>query len=443
MLLYTAVNKVAFYTLGCKLNLSETSTIACSFEQEGFESVEFEEIAHVYAINTCSVTGNEDKRFKYIVKKVPKLNDKAVIIALGCSAQFQPEELAAVNGVDLVLGATKKVKITGYINQISKEDPTVTHSCDIDDANFYVGSYFIRDRTRACLKGQDGCDCKCTYCTIPLARGISRSDALEIVLQNAFDISGHGIKEVALTNADIRDYGTGKFSKKRHEHTFLDLVKAVDDVHGIERLRISSIKPNLLKNETLYGASTSSSFVPHFHIPLQSGNTELLGKIKRRYKRELCITPLDRIKKSMPDARVGVDVIAGFSEKTYGYFSNTYTFLKDLDHSSLPVFTYSERDHTLAASMKSIILLSERKKRSKLLCGLSAKKRRSFYKSQLEYTKKVHWECENKEGFLHRFIDNYVKGKTDWDPALVNELDPVFCESTGEDRIVRILTSKT
>jgi threonylcarbamoyladenosine tRNA methylthiotransferase MtaB len=268
--------KVAFYTLGCKLNFSETSTIARSFHNEGFERVDFEEVADIYVINTCSVTDNADKQFKQVVRKAMKLNNKAFVAAVGCYAQLKPEELVAVDGVDLVLGATEKFKITDYINDLTKNDFGEVHSCEIAEADFYVGSYSIGDRTRAFLKVQDGCDYKCTYCTIPLARGISRSDALDNVLKNAYEISKQGIKEIVLTGVNIGDYGKGEFGNKKHEHTFLDLVQALDEVEGIERLRISSIEPNLLKNETIEFVSKSRTFVPHFHVPLQSGSNEIL-----------------------------------------------------------------------------------------------------------------------------------------------------------------------
>ncbi|MEZ4839913.1 MiaB/RimO family radical SAM methylthiotransferase, partial [Flavobacterium sp.] len=277
--------KVAFYTLGCKLNFSETSTIARNFQQEGFERVDFEEVADIYVINTCSVTENADKQFKQIVKKALKNNEKAFVAAVGCYAQLKPEELAAVDGVDLVLGATEKFKITDYLNDLTKNDLGEVHSCEIEEANFYVGSYSIGDRTRAFLKVQDGCDYKCTYCTIPLARGISRSDELQNVLKNAKEISQQGIKEIVLTGVNIGDYGKGEFGNKKHEHTFLELVQALDEVEGIERLRISSIEPNLLKNETIEFVSKSRTFVPHFHIPLQSGSNDILKKMKRRYLR--------------------------------------------------------------------------------------------------------------------------------------------------------------
>ena len=375
--------KVAFYTLGCKLNFSETSTIARNFQDEGFDRVDFEEVADMYVINTCSVTENADKQFKQIVKKAMKRNDKAFVAAVGCYAQLKPEELAVVDGVDLVLGATEKFKITDYINDLSKNERSEIHSCEIEEADFYVGSYSIGDRTRAFLKVQDGCDYKCTYCTIPLARGISRSDALENVLKNASDISKQGIKEIVLTGVNIGDYGKGEFGNKKHEHTFLDLVKALDEVEGIERLRISSIEPNLLKNETIDFVSKSRTFVPHFHIPLQSGSNEILGKMKRRYKREVYTDRVENIRKVMPHACIGVDVIVGFPGETDEHFLETYHFLNELNISYLHVFTYSERDNTEAATMQNVVPMNVRNKRSKMLRGLSVKKRRSFYESQI------------------------------------------------------------
>ena len=277
--------KVAFYTLGCKLNFSETSTIARGFQAEGFDRVDFSENADIYVINTCSVTENADKRFKTIVKQAQKVNPEAFVTAIGCYAQLKPEELAAVDGVDLVLGATEKFKITDYLNDLSKNDFGEVHSCEIQDADFYVGSYAIGDRTRAFLKVQDGCDYKCTYCTIPLARGISRSDTMVNVIKNAVEIASQNIKEIVLTGVNIGDYGKGEFGNKKHEHTFLDLVTQLDKVEGIERLRISSIEPNLLKNETIKLVSKSRAFVPHFHIPLQSGSNKILGLMRRRYQR--------------------------------------------------------------------------------------------------------------------------------------------------------------
>jgi threonylcarbamoyladenosine tRNA methylthiotransferase MtaB len=430
--------KVAFYTLGCKLNFSETSTIARDFQKEGFERVDFEEIADIYVVNTCSVTENADKQFKQIVKKAIKLNSNAFVVAVGCYAQLKPEELASVDGVDLVLGATEKFKITDYINDLSKNDKGEVHSCEIEEADFYVGSYSIGDRTRAFLKVQDGCDYKCTYCTIPLARGISRSDALENVLKNAKEISEQGIREIVLTGVNIGDYGKGEFGNKKHEHTFLDLVKALDQVEGIERLRISSIEPNLLKNETIDFVAKSRTFVPHFHIPLQSGSNEILKKMKRRYLREVYTERVANIRKVMPHACIGVDVIVGFPGETDEHFLETYHFLNDLEISYLHVFTYSERDNTEAAEMDGVVPANVRSKRSKMLRGLSVKKRRAFYETQIGSNRTVLFESENKEGYIHGFTENYVKVKMPWDPALVNTLQEVQLTKIDEDGSVRI-----
>lgn len=432
-----ATKKVAFYTLGCKLNFSETSTIARNFVDEGFQRVDFSEVADIYVINTCSVTENADKRFKSIVKQALKSNPSAFIIAIGCYAQLQPKELADINGVDLVLGATEKFKITDYINDLTKNDIGHIHSCEIDEADFYVGSYSFGDRTRAFLKVQDGCDYKCTYCTIPLARGISRSDTLSNVLKNAKDISNKGIKEIVLTGVNVGDYGKGEFGNKRHEHTFFDLVKALDQVHGIERLRISSIEPNLLKDETIKFVSQSRRFVPHFHIPLQSGSNVLLKQMRRRYNRELYQNRVKHIKSVMPHACIGVDVIVGFPGETEELFLETYNFLNDLDISYLHVFTYSERPKTIAADMKDVVPKSIRTKRSKLLRGLSAKKRRAFYESQMGTSRTVLFEGENKQGYIHGFTENYVKVKTTWNPSLVNTLHQVDLKSIDTDGLVR------
>jgi threonylcarbamoyladenosine tRNA methylthiotransferase MtaB len=429
--------KVAFYTLGCKLNFSETSTIARSFTDEGFDRVDFSEHADIYVINTCSVTENADKRFKTIVKQAQKANPKAFVAAVGCYAQLKPQELADVNGVDLVLGATEKFKITDYINDLSKNDFGEVHSCEIEEADFYVGSYSIGDRTRAFLKVQDGCDYKCTYCTIPLARGISRSDTMENVIKNAKEISAQNIKEIVLTGVNIGDYGKGEFGNKKHEHTFLDLVTELDKVEGIERLRISSIEPNLLKNETIDLVSKSRAFVPHFHIPLQSGNNEILKKMKRRYMRELYVDRVSKIKEVMPHACIGVDVIVGFPGETDAHFLETYQFLTDLDISYLHVFTYSERDNTEAADMEGVVSMNIRNKRSKMLRGLSVKKRRAFYESQLKTKRTVLFEGENKEGYIHGFTENYVKVKAPWNPELVNTLHDVELTKIADDGLVR------
>ena len=429
--------KVAFYTLGCKLNFSETSTIARSFEHEEFDRVDFSQPADVYVINTCSVTENADKRFKTIVKQAQKSNSEAFIIAIGCYAQLQPNALAAIDGVDLVLGATEKFKITDYLNDLTKKQLGAVHSCAIEDADFYVGSYSFGDRTRAFLKVQDGCDYKCTYCTIPLARGISRSGTLQNVLNNAREITQKGIKEIVLTGVNIGDYGKGEFGNKKHEHTFFELVQALSKVEGLERVRISSIEPNLLKNETIDFVAQSDNFVPHFHIPLQSGSNQLLKFMRRRYMKELYVDRVEHIKSKMPNACIGVDVIVGFPGETDDLFLETYEFLNALDISYLHVFSYSERPNTVAAQMDHKVPKEVRNKRSKMLRGLSSKKRRAFYESQLGSVQTVLFEGENKEGYIHGFTPNYVKVKTPWNPNLVNTTHEVSLKQIDEDGLVR------
>lgn len=434
--------KVAFYTLGCKLNFSETSTIARNFADENFERVDFSEPADMYVINTCSVTENADKRFKTIVKKSQKTNPDAFVAAIGCYAQLKPKELAAVDGVDLVLGAAEKFKMTDYINDILNRPSTTlrmteVHACEIEHADFYVGSYATGDRTRAFLKVQDGCDYKCTYCTIPLARGISRSDTLENVLKNAVEITAQGIKEIVLTGVNIGDYGKGEFGNKKHDHTFFDLVKALDIVVGLHRLRISSIEPNLLTNEIIDFIAQSNTFVPHFHIPLQSGSDEILKLMSRRYTTELYIKKVDRINETMPHACIGVDVIVGFPGETDERFLETYNLLNALKISYLHVFTYSERDNTTAALMDGAIPHKTRKKRSKMLRGLSAKKRRAFYESQLGTIRTVLFEGDNKAGYIHGFTENYVKVKAPWNPTLVNTVRAVKLTEIADDGLVR------
>jgi len=430
--------KVAFYTLGCKLNFAETSTISRNFQAQGFEKVDFEEKADIYVINTCSVTDNADKRFKTIVRSALLQNENAFIIAVGCYAQLKPEELARVDGVDLVLGATEKFKVTDYLNDLSKNSIGEVHSCEIQEANIFEGSYSIGDRTRAFLKVQDGCDYKCTYCTIPMARGISRSDSLGNVLINAGEIAEKGIKEIVLTGVNIGDYGKGEFGNKKHEHTFLDLIKALDEVSGIARFRISSIEPNLLKNETIDFVASSKKFVPHFHIPLQSGSDTLLKLMKRRYAREIYTNRVEQIKRMMPDACIGVDVIVGFPGETDEHFLETYHYLNELPISYLHVFTYSERPNTEAIDLPDPVPMKIRNKRSKMLRGLSVKKRRAFYESQIGKELTVLLEGENKHGLMYGFTENYVKVQTAYDPLLVNTTHRVIMTGIDENGHVGI-----
>jgi len=427
---------VAFYTLGCKLNFSETSTIARNFHAKGYNRVEFEEVADIYVINTCSVTDNADKRFKTIVKSAYKKNPEAFIIAIGCYAQLKPEEISHIDNVDLVLGANEKFKITDYINSLQKQEVAEVHSCEIEEVNSFESAFSYGDRTRAFLKIQDGCDYKCTYCTIPLARGISRSDTLESVIVNANLIATKGIKEIVLTGVNIGDYGKGELGDKIHKHTFYDLVKALDLVSGIERIRISSIEPNLLKNKTIEYVASSNRFVPHFHIPLQSGSNILLEKMKRRYKRELYADRVNKIKKEIPNACIGVDVIIGFPGETEELFLETYSFVNELPVSYLHVFTYSERPNTEAIEMEGVVPKAVRTKRSKMLRGLSVKKRRAFYESQIGKEKSVLFEGENKNGFMYGFTENYVKVKTTYNRELINTLHNIVLTKIDEDGVV-------
>jgi threonylcarbamoyladenosine tRNA methylthiotransferase MtaB len=437
--------KVAFHTLGCKLNFAETSTIARDFSAKGFEKVTFSEAADIYVINTCSVTENADKETKTIIRSALKQNPDAFVAIVGCYAQLKPEEIVKIEGVDLVLGATEKFKITDYIHDLTKKDLGEIHSCEIVDADFFVGSYSIGDRTRAFLKVQDGCDYKCTYCTIPLARGISRSDSMESVLRNAKEISEKNIKEIVLTGVNIGDYGKGEFGNKKHEHTFLELVQNLEKVEGIERLRISSIEPNLLKNETIDFVANSKTFVPHFHIPLQSGSDKLLGLMKRRYKRDTYTNRVEQIKRIMPQACIGVDVIVGFPGETDELFMETYNYLNDMDVSYFHVFTYSERANTEAAEMENVVDRGVRKKRSKMLRILSAKKKRAFYENQLGTKTRVLFEGDNKEGWIHGFTENYIKVKTHWNPELVNQIQDIELTKIDDDGLVRfnVLESTT
>ena len=416
---------VAFHTLGCKLNFSETSTIARNLLDNGYQRVEFNQSSDVYVINTCSVTANADKECRTIVKNAMKANPEGFVVVVGCYAQLKPKEIAEMEGVDLVLGATEKFNIAEYLDDLSKVDETVVHSCEIESADFYVGSYSIGDRTRAFLKIQDGCDYKCTYCTIPLARGISRSDTMENVIRNAREIASQGIKEIVLTGVNIGDYGKGEFGNKKHEHTFLELVHELDQVENIERIRISSIEPNLLRNETIDFVSKSNRFVPHFHIPLQSGSDAILKKMKRRYLTKLYKERIDKVREVMPHACIGVDVIVGFPGETEEHFLETYNFLNSLPISYLHVFTYSERDNTEAIEFKGIVPQNVRKQRNKMLRILSEKKRMAFYQTQLGTTQKVLWESENKNGKISGFTENYVKVETDFDEALINQTETV------------------
>ena len=425
---------VAFHTLGCKLNFAETSTIARQLIGAGYEKVDFDSPAQVYVINTCSVTDNADKECKFHVKRAVKANPEGLVVVLGCYAQLKPEEISAIEGVDLVLGAKEKFNLLNFLDDLRKAEASAqVHSCEIEDADFFIGSYSIGDRTRAFLKVQDGCDYKCTYCTIPMARGISRSDTIENIVKNAKEIARQNIKEIVLTGVNIGDYGKGEFGNKKHEHTFLDLVKELNKVEGIERIRISSIEPNLLKDETIELVAESQNFVPHFHIPLQSGSDEILKKMKRRYLTALYTNRVKKIREMLPDACIGVDVIVGFPGETEEKFLETYKFLSELPISYLHVFTYSERDNTEAVEMDGVVPISERKKRNKMLRILSEKKKMAFYQSQIGKTLPVLWEHEEKNGMMFGFTDNYVRVQKPYDPASINRVETVKLEKIAPD----------
>lgn len=416
---------VAFHTLGCKLNFSETSTIARLFQEKGFVKKDFSQPADVYVINTCSVTENADKECRTIVKNALAKNPEAFIAVVGCYAQLKPQEISNIEGVDVVLGATEKFKLLNYISFSGKNEHAFVHNCEIEEADFFVDAFSVGDRTRSFLKVQDGCDYSCTFCTIPLARGKSRSDTVENVISNAHKIAASGVKEIVLTGVNIGDFGYGQNIdgdiKKRKEYTFFDLVKELDNIEGIERFRISSIEPNLLKDEIIEFVSSSKRFVPHFHVPLQSGSNDILKKMKRRYQRELYSDRVENIKKLMPDCCIGVDVIVGFPGETEEHFLETYNFLNGLDVSYLHVFTYSERDNTEAIEMPGVVPIAERKRRNKMLRILSAKKLRAFYEKQKGKEFTVIFEHENKEGFMYGFTQNYVKVKAPFDIDLCNK----------------------
>lgn len=432
----------AFHTLGCKLNFAETSTIARQLTDAGYEKVSFDDYADVYVINTCSVTENADRECKLHVKRAMKANPAGLVVILGCYAQLKPEEISAIEGVDLVLGAKEKFNILSYLDDLQKsEEHGIIHSCEIDQADFFIGSYSIGDRTRAFLKVQDGCDYKCTYCTIPLARGISRSDTIENVVKNASEIAKKGIREIVLTGVNIGDYGKGEFGNKKHEHTFLDLISELDQVEGIERIRISSIEPNLLKDESIELVAKSKRFVPHFHIPLQSGSDELLKKMKRRYMTGLYSERVAKIREVMPDSCIGVDVIVGFPGETEEKFLETYHFLNELPISYLHVFTYSERENTEAAHMDGVIPIPERKRRNKMLRILSEKKKMAFYETQLGKTYPILWEHENKNGMMFGFTENYVRVQKPYDANSVNQIEFLKLDKIESDGTVSVIAA--
>ncbi|CAM4225909.1 threonylcarbamoyladenosine tRNA methylthiotransferase MtaB [Pedobacter westerhofensis] len=434
------MKKVAFYTLGCKLNFSETSTIGRLFTDAGYAVVDFTDAADVYVINTCSVTEHADKKCRKVVKEALKYAPNAYITIVGCYAQLKPAEIAEIEGVDMVLGAAEKFRIVEYISDLTKLPKAVVHQQNIEKVNHnFIAAYSIGDRTRTFLKVQDGCDYPCTYCTIPLARGGSRSDTIENVVNRARQIAESGVKEIVLTGVNLGDFG---IRNGQREDKFFDLVKALDEVEGIERIRISSIEPNLLSNEIISFVAGSKRFVPHFHIPLQSGSDKILGLMKRRYRRDLYTERVATIKALIPNCCIGVDVIVGFPGETHEDFLDTYQFLNELDVSYLHVFTYSEREQTEAADMAGVVTGSARADRSKMLHILSDKKRRAFYQSQLGTVAEVLFEDDQKNGFMHGFTKNYVKVKAKYDPVMVNEIKTVKLMEMTADGEVEVMETE-
>jgi threonylcarbamoyladenosine tRNA methylthiotransferase MtaB len=410
--------KIAFHTLGCKLNFSETSAIARQMQERGFTTVDFEEASDVYVINTCSVTDQADTKCRNIVRKAMKQNPNAYVVVVGCYAQLKPKEIASIKGVDLVLGAAEKFKLPEIITDLTKNPCGQVLASEISNANFFVDAYSVGDRTRSFLKIQDGCDYKCSFCTIPLARGKSRSDTPENVLKNAKDLAAKGVKEIVLTGVNTGDYGKGI----EGDYTFFDIVKRLDEVEGIERFRISSIEPNLLTDEIIEFVAQSKRFMPHFHIPLQSGSDKMLKLMQRRYKSDLYKSRVEKIKNVMPHACIGVDVIVGFPQETDDDFLDTYNFVNELDISYLHVFTYSERANTKAIEMDGVIPVPVRNQRNAMLRTLSEKKKRYFYQQFLDTSRLALMEQEQHGNVMHGFTDNYIKVSMPFDAQHVNQL---------------------
>jgi threonylcarbamoyladenosine tRNA methylthiotransferase MtaB len=429
------VKKVAFYTLGCKLNFSETSTISRQFEEKGYLKVDFQENPDIFIINTCSVTENADKKCKKIVKEAKKISPNSYVAIIGCYAQLKPTEISEIDGVDAVLGAAEKFRLHELLGDFAKEQEKKVLASEITSATDFHNSFSINDRTRTFLKVQDGCNYGCAFCTIPLARGKSRSNTVESVLASAKEIAETDVKEIVLTGVNIGDFGI--VDGKRNER-FADLVKALDEVDGIDRFRISSIEPNLLTNEIIEFVSISKRFVPHFHIPLQSGSNTILRKMGRRYLRELYEDRVSKIKTLMPHACIGVDVIVGFPGETDELFLETCQFLNALDISYLHVFTYSERANTRAVEMDGIVPIKKRNERSKMLRILSEKKRRKFYEENLSKTYKVLFEEDVEDGKMHGFTENYIRVAAKYDPMLINELKEVTLDEINPNGNVEV-----
>ena len=416
------MKSVAFHTLGCKLNFSETSTLSRSLEAEGFLKKEFEEEADVYVINTCSVTENADKECRQLVRRIQRRTPEALVVITGCYAQLKPKEIAAIEGVDLVLGAAEKFNIAEHLRELSKGDSAKICSCEIEDVEGFHSSYSLNDRTRTFLKVQDGCDYTCSFCTIPLARGHSRSDSIVGVIDNVKELAQTGAKEIVLTGINLGDFGKGTNGGKKREESFFELIQELDKTEGIDRYRISSIEPNLLSNEIIAFVANSKRFMPHFHIPLQSGSNEVLGGMRRRYRKELYEERIALIKELMPHCCIGVDVIVGFPGETDALFQETFEFLHQLDVSYFHVFTYSERANTLAVEMANAVPMHVRHERNKVLRNLSYQKMQYFTEQQRGATRKVLFEKANVNGLMEGYTDNYVKIKTSYKEELVNKI---------------------
>ena len=422
--------KVAFKTLGCKLNYSETSSISREFVKKGYEKVSFDDASDIYVINTCSVTQNADKEFKYLVNKVKRKNPNSSVVAIGCYAQLKPKKISEIPGVDLVLGADKKFDILNYLN-LEDQDNNNIHSCEINSVDFFKSSYSLGDRTRSFLKVQDGCDYKCTYCTIPQARGKSRSGTISEILDNVKHLVASGVKEIVLTGVNIGDYGIFDTKNKKRETNFYELISNIDLIPDLNRVRISSIEPNLLSDEIIQFVHNSNSFVKHFHIPLQSGSDKILKLMKRRYLKDLYVSRINKIKELMPDCCIGVDVIVGFPGETEEDFNETYEFLKALNISYLHVFSYSERDNTESLKINHKIPKKTRAIRSQILRKLSNVKKMNFYKSNINQIRPVLFESKNYDGYIHGYTDNYIRVKTLWSKNLVDNV--VDCELINID----------
>tara|TARA_B110000003_G_C16626040_1_gene524897 strand:- start:196 stop:1533 length:1338 start_codon:yes stop_codon:yes gene_type:complete len=431
--------KIAFYTLGCKLNFSETSSISRTFSKDIYTIVPFNSKADIYIINSCSVTDNADKKTKSLVNKVLKINVNGFIVAIGCYAQLKPKEISEIEGIDLVIGANEKFRLVEYINDLYEKKINKINSCDISKVNFFNDAYSLgENRTRSFLKVQDGCDYKCTYCTIPLARGVSRSDSVKNIISNVHKIAKEGIKEVVLTGVNIGDYGKRINTNKNDQNNFQQLIFELDKIPSIYRYRISSIEPNLLNDDIIEFVSKSKKFVPHFHIPLQSGSDKVLKKMKRRYLTNLFSNRVKTIKKYMPNSCIGVDVIVGFPGENEKEFIRTYNYLSKLDISYLHVFKYSERSNTEALNYSDVIPGLVRKKRSNILRELSLMKRKCFYESQIGKKLNILFESENKNGFIEGYTENYIKVREYWDPKKINTVQKRVLKSIDKMGFCRI-----